>query len=234
MNKMIPSEEWSSLNKGIHTDENGNVVIGKNLEVDGTTKMNSGIEPIHSYRINDTSTFYVYFEQEVQYQTFSAFGLLQDSNAIFSQIGIAKYILSDGALIGFNFTGNSNFILRNGNLNELYLAYKGDLTNLQPKLYRHILTINATTKEGDPLTSIISHESSNNLKVDSLQDLTTLLKPTANYNYPIGAVINTALGGIYQDYNLLEYSNNVWKFASSHSSTTKINVSSVSDVVTTL
>ena len=42
MNKMIPSES-------IHTDGNGNAVIGKNLEIDGTTKLNGGLNPVATY-----------------------------------------------------------------------------------------------------------------------------------------------------------------------------------------
>ena len=54
MNKMMPSEI-------IHSDENGNAVIGKNLEIDGTTKLNSGFKPIHTYNL-DNYTFSVLFE----------------------------------------------------------------------------------------------------------------------------------------------------------------------------
>ena len=42
MNKMIPSEI-------IHADENGNAVIGKNVEIKGTTKLNGGLKPIATY-----------------------------------------------------------------------------------------------------------------------------------------------------------------------------------------
>ena len=55
MNKMMPSEL-------IHADENGNAVIGKNLEVGGTTKLNGGLEPIHTYNL-DGYTFSVLFER---------------------------------------------------------------------------------------------------------------------------------------------------------------------------
>ena len=46
MNKMIPSEI-------IHSDKNGNAIIGKNLEIDGTTKLNGGLKPIHHYKLGD-------------------------------------------------------------------------------------------------------------------------------------------------------------------------------------
>lgn len=82
MNKMIPSEEWSSLNKNIHADENGNVVIGKNLEVDGTAKMNSGFKPIHQY-VYEGCSINVYFEKE----TGSGFSFLGDMDEIYIVLG---------------------------------------------------------------------------------------------------------------------------------------------------
>ena len=48
MNKMIPSEV-------IHTDENGDVVI------DATTKLNGGLNPIHHYKLDESTTLDVYF-----------------------------------------------------------------------------------------------------------------------------------------------------------------------------
>lgn len=57
MNKMIPSEV-------IHTDESGNAVIGKNVKIDGTTKLNGGLNPIHTYNLLNY-TFEVLFEKHV-------------------------------------------------------------------------------------------------------------------------------------------------------------------------
>lgn len=37
------------LNKYVHFDESGNAVIGKNLEIDGTTKLNGGLNPVATY-----------------------------------------------------------------------------------------------------------------------------------------------------------------------------------------
>ena len=65
MNKMIPSES-------IHTDGNSNVVIGKNLKIDGTTKINGGIEPIYTYSLGDY-TFSVLFERHEEESTEHSF-----------------------------------------------------------------------------------------------------------------------------------------------------------------
>lgn len=58
MNKMIPSEL-------IHADENGNAVIGKNLEIDGTTKLNGGINPIKTIRLSPSN-----FESDLVFNIF--------------------------------------------------------------------------------------------------------------------------------------------------------------------
>lgn len=76
MNKMIPTEL-------IHADESGNAVIGKNLEIDGTTKLNRGLKPIHSYVLTDTNgnnyPFDVYVELQSGANQFSFFGKYADS-----------------------------------------------------------------------------------------------------------------------------------------------------------
>ena len=61
MKVMIPSEN-------IHSDKNGNVVIGKNLEIDGTTKLNGGLKAIHEYTFTDdgdTCKLGVFFETNI-------------------------------------------------------------------------------------------------------------------------------------------------------------------------
>ena len=48
--RMIDSELIEALGTDIKFDGTGNVTIGKNLEVGGTTKLNGGIKPIHTYK----------------------------------------------------------------------------------------------------------------------------------------------------------------------------------------
>lgn len=235
------------------------ITVGKNLEVDGKTQLNGGLKPIHTFTWSITQdgyqwdytieSLYETAESTMGYTIFNGYlrihvngidvkqeyAIIGEYSSYRDQVNEVNGVVFGGYPV-ISITEGTDLGLFSYNSTTQKATFTKYLTKAtgQAKLYRHILTINATTEEGDPLTSIISYESSNNLEVDSLQDLTTLLKPTANYNYPIGTVINTDLGGIYQDYNCLEYSNNVWKFVSSHPSTTKINVSSVSDVVTTL
>lgn len=115
MNKMIPSEL-------IHADENGNAVIGKNVEIDGTTKLNGGLNPIHSYVFTDTNggnyPFDVYAELETETNLFSFFGKYSNSfcygiykleNGKVSEIRILylnDISVNPYILHGDNFTGN--------------------------------------------------------------------------------------------------------------------------------
>lgn len=224
------------LKEYVKISPEGKFTWGGNAEIDGELLLNSGLAPIETYQIGNNANIQVFIERAVQYLTYSAIGLLTLTDNQIGYIVIANYTVDDNKKITYFVASSTNKIfslLSNGYVIFNNLVSEDDLKELQPKLYRHILTMVATTEEGDPETSIIEYISTNNLKVDSLQDLTTLLKPTANFIYPLGPVVNADLGGI-TDYNHLEYSNSVWKFASSAPNTTKINVTSVSDTVTTL
>lgn len=233
MKRMIDDELLTADIKGI--------TVGKNLEVDGNVfTLNGkhwGIMPVYTTINNNTSErgFIIYSDRPGPYNPapgvnqFYIKGIYADSYGDVSVLSVSTnktdwYSVENDILYIKNQDAYNNF--QKGTIN---LGIEK-----QNKLYRHILTLNAATEEGSPLVSIIEYLSTNNLKVDSLQGLTTLLQPTANYTYPINIVIDKDLGGIYQDYNCLEYSSNVWKFASSNSMTTKINITSVSDTVTAL
>ena len=91
MNKMIPSEV-------IHSDENGNVVI------DGSTKLNGGLKPIHDYRIKANPTGYhliVLFEEyDETNQTYCAFGFIRyEGDSIYP--GVFHYSLVNGEVDQF-------------------------------------------------------------------------------------------------------------------------------------
>lgn len=95
MNKMIPSEL-------IHTDKNGDAVIGKNLEVDGSTKLNGGLEPIHDYVFihtdSDVYRLIVLFEKyDSINETYCGFGFIEhEGNAIYP--GVFDYSILNGAI----------------------------------------------------------------------------------------------------------------------------------------
>ena len=93
MNKMIPSEI-------IHADGNGNAVIGKNLEINGTTKLTGKIEPIHTFPLGDY-TFSVLFESHIESSTDHAFFgyIVFDDGSNAACIGI--YSLAEDKLTSF-------------------------------------------------------------------------------------------------------------------------------------
>lgn len=231
--RMIDSELIESLNKDIQFDGMGNVIVGKNLEVDGKMQLNGGIKPIHTYKLDGVTNLYVYFK-DVDHDgsvpnDFLGYGWIERMGN--GRPCMFYYALQDGRVSVFK--GLSSDTIYEYSNNTMKTSKIAKASECQAKLYRHIITMVANTEEGDPETSIIEYISTNNLKVASLQDLTTLLKPTANFIYPLGPVVNADLGGI-TDYNQLEYSNGVWKFAGPASNITKINVVSVSDTVTPL
>lgn len=101
------------------------------------------------------------------------------------------------------------------------------------KLYRHILIFSASTQNGMALSFMMSFISTNNLKIDNLQNLTLVLNPTEDSKYPIGPTINID-EGLVTEYNYITYSNGVWKLSSPDSEIANVDFTVMSDNVTTL
>lgn len=96
-------------------------------------------------------------------------------------------------------------------------------------VYRHQLTLHTDNGEYQELGLTVY--SSSNLNVDSLQDLTTLLKPNSNTLY-FAFVIHSTNIVTYK----VVYDNNIWKMGYDDESTGKPDyvITSVSDIVTTI
>lgn len=88
-------------------------------------------------------------------------------------------------------------------------------------LFRHQLALTA-----DEYLCNLEVYSSSNLKVDSIQDLTTLLKPTTNSMYIVVSKTGNAISG------RLYYTGSVWKIDLGGNS--DLNVSAITDIVTTI
>ena len=97
MNKMIPSEV-------IHVDKNGDVTIGKNLEVDGTAKLNGGLKAIHTYSYAGLN-IEIYFEKENTNfaNSFSFIGCIEGL-----QFVIGSYQIENGNITHLNFLSIDN------------------------------------------------------------------------------------------------------------------------------
>ena len=165
MKRMIDSELIEALGTDIKFDGNGNVIVGKNLEVGGTTKLNKGIKPIHTFPLNDY-TVEVLFERYVEFVTdYTFFGyIVFDDGSSVPCIG--SYIISQGVLEELSAIS----------YNAIYSWTKGGALEekaIATELYRHIIQLSG----GGSADNICRLEwiSPNNLQCDSLQDLRTVL-----------------------------------------------------------
>ena len=147
----------------------------------------------------------------------------------------------DKVFVAINFVDSHEVYLHNLNSNinfTLGLIYDGQDTlsiSLEnqtfltaadaPKMYRHQLTLNFDGEYGS--VSLIVYSSSN-LNVDSLEDLTTLLKPNSNTLF-YGNTITSVTPYTFQ----IIYDNNVWKTGPMNEELGKpdSNITSVSDIV---
>lgn len=103
-------------------------------------------------------------------------------------------------------------------------AYKSQIKDY--KVYRHQLTVNTT--DGEYTSGFFDIYSSNSLKVDSLQDLTTLLKPKANTIYTGVSIVSTNMPIL-----VLMYRNNIWQMGDNGEVDYNLNpVTSIEDIVT--
>ena len=222
--RMIDSELIESLNKGIQFDGNGNVTIGKNLEVGGTTKLNGGFEPIYSYDDQAGNTFNIYSEHDVG----DGYAFFGDHNS--GQIGIGYYTLDGNDTIDtINFLqvgpdGLSVYIGQD-NYEQFVDIYKltDELNNKQNKLYRHVITLHAnSTSDGSCRLEYISSDS---LQCRSLEGLRTLLG-----NPGMGSYVASNPSGDLFGVVISPSTAQIKKVGT----TSLLNITSVSDTVTSL
>ena len=104
MNKMIPSEL-------IHADENGNAVIGKNLKLDGTTKLIGGLEPVFTDKFelqNQEGTYSCTFIDYGEFKDTYIHILYFDFDDGTSQtIGLGTYNVDNNGVTTFDIYGVS-------------------------------------------------------------------------------------------------------------------------------
>lgn len=168
MNKMIPTEI-------IHADENGDAVIGKNLEVGGNVlTLNGkkwGIMPVYTTINNNTSErgFIIYSDKPGPYNPapgvnqYYIKGIYADSYGDFSVLSVSTnktdwYSVENDILYIKNQEAYNNF--QKGSINLVI--------EKQNKLYRHKLTLNGLY--------VLMYNSTSNLKVNSVDNLRTIMK----------------------------------------------------------
>lgn len=176
------SENGSVIyNDGIEVKKNGDVVIGKNLEVDGSTKLNGGLEPIATYVVSN----YVlndYGKIKNTQDTIERHILsLSDSNEVF--YGIGTYQLKNQKLNTVVMSGYSSI---EGKLSEVALSIEDDqfivrhIGENEFNLFRHTLTLTASDK-----TYILIYDSLLSLNCDSIADLRTIMKISSSHESEI-------------------------------------------------
>lgn len=82
---------------------------------------------------------------------------------------------------GIALTGADNILttIYGGGIACVDYALKTDLNAKQATLYRHTITIGLFTNASDKHLLVMTHQSENNLKIDSIQDLITVFKGTS-------------------------------------------------------
>lgn len=227
MRILAPSEMLEKLKKNLGFKDDGSVEIAKNLEIDGKLKLNSGFEPIHIFKYklenNTFDTLEIYseiYDPLSGYYTF--FGKLKHSNGESLTFGI--YLTNTFA---YAYLWNENTVV-----SPQYISYitNGDDTfaieinafalknETQSKLLNHNLTLTANSK-----TYNITLQSTNNLKVDSIADLRTIL----NINATTDSLITPVCASDLTSTACLQVTTALCKIGAD-------NVTAVSDKVTTL
>ena len=195
--RMIDSELIEALGTDIRFDGTGNVMVGKNLEVGLTTKLNGGLKPIHTFKWSTTQegmqwdytleSLYETEESSLGYTIFNGYLRIHVNGVDVSQdyAIIGEYNAFGGQmneLNGITFGGYPVTSITEGTDLELF-SYnsttnkatftKYALTNkTQSKLYRHKLRLNNLY--------VLMYDSTSNLKVGSVDDLRTIMKISSN------------------------------------------------------
>lgn len=181
------------FNDGLEVKSNGDVTVGKNLEVDGTTKLNGGLTPIATYNVDITQDGHVisiimhdYGEiKNIQDSTKSHLLSLYRSDRGVSIYGLGFYQLSGQKLNVARIVGygpefhealNVNLIVPANQLTEYTYATINLVNNKQNRLYIHTLTLTASDK-----TYILVYDSTSNLNADSVADLRTIMKISSSH-----------------------------------------------------
>ena len=191
MRILTPSELIEKLKKNIGFKDNGSVEIAKNLEIDGNVlSLNGGewgITPVIIYNDVDdyTDGGFILSSQKPYFDTL-------DDNKVLNFTGLWLNVTDNSDYTSIATTSNtiiigenSNTKIENGvlyldNTNDEYSNFYDDFVDLDAIIYRsktaqkqivlHNLTLTANSK-----TYNITLQSTNNIKVDSIADLRTIL-----------------------------------------------------------
>lgn len=214
----------SNGNTIVTVNDNGGVTAGNNLEVVGKIKLNNGFTPIYSYNDSAGNTFNIYSEIDDN-DGYTFFGDMNSTN-----IGIGYYTLdaSDNIdSINFLVMDNDGLSVYIGqdNYEKFITVYElvDELNEKQNKLYRHMITLRAESSADG--TCRLEWISTSNVACNSLQTLRTLLNNPQMQSYvasnPSGDLFGVVISPSTAQIKKV-------------GTTSLVNITTVSDTVTTL
>ena len=227
MRILAPSEMLEKLKKNVGFEDDGSVEIAKNLEIDGNVlSLNGkqwGIMPVKVIRDNEKIEDIGFIFGDIAYYIGEQ-----------GDIGLDAFIFFDTYNYEFRYTNGIEILqpesetkIENGILfltendygkftDDLYYPMSSE--EGQRKIYLHSLTLTANAK-----TYNITLQSTNNLKVDSIADLRTIL----NINATTDSLITPVCASDLTSTACLQITTALCKIGAD-------NVTAVSDKVTTL
>lgn len=227
MRILAPSEMLEKLKKNVGFKDDGSVEIAKNLEIDGNVlSLNGGewgIMPVKIIRDNEKIEDMGFIFGDIEYYIGEQ-----------GDIGLDAFIFFDTYNYEFRYTNSIEILqpesetkIENGILfltendynkftDDLY--YPMSLEEGQRKIYLHSLTLTANAK-----TYNITLQSTDNIKVDSIADLRTIL----NINATTDSLITPVCASDLTSTACLQITTALCKIGAD-------NVTAVSDKVTTL
>lgn len=190
MKKSQSSDYFNRLEKEIGVDEEGNTTVGKNLKINGTTKLNGGFNPIHEYSIVSgeyAESISVYFESQSQDGWCQFVGKNGNDDLIYGIYQINNGTLIKCIYLTFTDLNEDSLIVSvydiDNQYNEFQVAY---VEKTQSKIYKHTLTLRAGTTN-----YVLMYDCTDNASANSLQDLRTIMKIRSSSDSVIIPVVNT-------------------------------------------
>lgn len=197
----------------VYNPETKTIELGVNIEIDGNAQVNELIKmklfysgDIENTTSESTSQGKIYIlplqEDEIIGSNHYQYGLLCIMDDINTAIGVGYWDAStkdfeidahsDSGDCLYHFSGGKT---STGIISYIYIKYvrEGEI----PKYYEHQLTL--ITAEGG--NYFINYPSKSNLVIDSLQDLTAVVKPTTNTKIGAGSTCFKYVNGVWQDLN---------------------------------
>lgn len=169
----------------ITKNENGSYVLDGDVDITGTTKLNGGLKPIHTYKLDGITNLYVYFEDTDHDSSvpddFLGYGWIERFGN--GRPCMFYYALQNGKVSVFKGLSNDTIYEYSDGTMETFDIAKAD--NVQAKLYRHKITLTAGTTD-----YVLTYDCSNNTAADSLQVLRTIMNIRSASDSVILPVVN--------------------------------------------